>query len=243
MAHDRREKRNVRRKSRRRQSHLAGRRLRKIFVAEKTFEGCGGLAITDEIKVTIAAQACLLLLHRETEYYPGPRVDPRLSGRVRGHDARQRAAASSSRTDQARLGESWIHGAVVLAWDAVAARRRRRSTTGTTSCCTSSRTSSTPKTARWTARPTSARGAHTRLGARARREYEELLEQRRRAQAAADIDPYGATNPAEFFAVVTETFFEKPAQMTQRHPELYAELATFYKQDPASKRLTLAARD
>src|SRR5713101_5757288 len=42
-----------------------------VFLAEKRFEGCGGLAITDEIRVTIAALACLLLLHRETDYFPG----------------------------------------------------------------------------------------------------------------------------------------------------------------------------
>jgi len=42
-----------------------------VFLAEKHFEGCGGLELTDEIKVTIAAQACILLLHRETEFYPG----------------------------------------------------------------------------------------------------------------------------------------------------------------------------
>src|SRR5438552_6416617 len=42
-----------------------------VFLAEKRFEGCGGLAITDEIRVTIAAQACLLLLHRRTDYFPG----------------------------------------------------------------------------------------------------------------------------------------------------------------------------
>ena len=41
-----------------------------IFLAEKRFEGCGGLEMTDEIRLTIAAQACLLLLHRETDYYP-----------------------------------------------------------------------------------------------------------------------------------------------------------------------------
>ena len=47
------------------------------------------------------------------------------------------------------------------------------------------------------------------------------------------LDPYGATNPAEFFAVATELFFERPAAMKQRHPELYAQLAGFYRQDPA----------
>ena len=42
-----------------------------IFLAEKSFEGCGGFAITDEVRVVIAAQACLLLLHRNTDYFPG----------------------------------------------------------------------------------------------------------------------------------------------------------------------------
>jgi Mlc titration factor MtfA (ptsG expression regulator) len=51
----------------------------------------------------------------------------------------------------------------------------------------------------------------------------------------SDIDPYGSTNPAEFFAVVTEMFFEKPRAMSRRHPALYAELAAFYRQDPAAR--------
>jgi Mlc titration factor MtfA (ptsG expression regulator) len=48
------------------------------------------------------------------------------------------------------------------------------------------------------------------------------------------IDQYGATNPAEFFAVVTETFFEKPLQLRTKHPELYLQLQQFYRQDPAA---------
>jgi Mlc titration factor MtfA (ptsG expression regulator) len=48
------------------------------------------------------------------------------------------------------------------------------------------------------------------------------------------IDQYGATNPAEFFAVVTEAFFERPVQLRARHPALYDELQRFYRQDPAS---------
>ncbi|MGH7669387.1 MAG: zinc-dependent peptidase, partial [Gemmatimonadaceae bacterium] len=47
------------------------------------------------------------------------------------------------------------------------------------------------------------------------------------------IDEYGATNPAEFFAVVTETFFEKPRQLKAQYPELYEQLRAFYQQDPA----------
>jgi Mlc titration factor MtfA (ptsG expression regulator) len=80
------------------------------------------------------------------------------------------------------------------------------------------------------------------LGARARytswarvlgKEFDELSA-RIHAGRSGDIDAYGATNPAEFFAVVTEMFFEKPLALRRRHPELYAELAGFYKQDPAA---------
>ena len=49
-----------------------------------------------------------------------------------------------------------------------------------------------------------------------------------------DIDPYGATDPAEFFAVVTEEFFERPEALRRRHPDLYEELRAFYRQDPAA---------
>ena len=61
----------------------------------------------------------------------------------------------------------------------------------------------------------------------------EVLSRRLHAGRSSDIDPYGATNPAEFFAVLTEMFFEKPRALERKHAELYAELAEFYKQDPA----------
>jgi Mlc titration factor MtfA (ptsG expression regulator) len=64
-------------------------------------------------------------------------------------------------------------------------------------------------------------------------EYADLVE-RVHAGRSSDIDAYGATSPAEFFAVTTEMFFEKPVQLRKRHPALYAELAAFYKQDPAA---------
>ena len=48
------------------------------------------------------------------------------------------------------------------------------------------------------------------------------------------LDHYGATNPAEFFAVATESFFEKPVVLRRRHPELYTVLKTYYRLDPAA---------
>jgi Mlc titration factor MtfA (ptsG expression regulator) len=60
----------------------------------------------------------------------------------------------------------------------------------------------------------------------------ELVSATERGQAT-DIRDYAAKNPAEFFAVVTELFFERPAELQARHPELYAQLASFYAMDPA----------
>ena len=68
-------------------------------------------------------------------------------------------------------------------------------------------------------------------------EYKELTE-RVLSGKPSDIDDYGATNPPEFFAVVTEMFFEKPRQLRARHPDLYGVLAEFYHQDPASLSTT-----
>jgi len=89
----------------------------RIFMAEKSFEGCGELTLTDEIKVTIAAQACMLLLNRKVQYYPNLYsilVYP--STYVTGTRPTIRGQA---RQASARLGESRHSGAVVLAWDSV----------------------------------------------------------------------------------------------------------------------------
>ena len=203
-----------------------------IFIGEKRFEGCGGLKITDEIKVTIAAQACMLLLHRRTDYYPGlhyilvyprsyvaPRV-PKLVGGivVEGPDV--------------RLGESWHRGSVVLSWDNV-----RRGTADIHDGhnvvfhefahqldSSGARGDSTPVIQN-----------HSTYIAWARileKDYEKL---RRDVSRNSDtfLDEYGAVNPAEFFAVATECFFEKAKELQELHPDLYNEMKNFYQQDPA----------
>ena len=90
-----------------------------VFLAEKRFEGCGGLSITDEVRVTIAAQACVLLLHRQTDYYPrlvSILVYPSTYLVPGGRGA---ANGLPDEAPQARLGESWARDVVVLAWDSV----------------------------------------------------------------------------------------------------------------------------
>jgi len=205
--------------------------LVRIFVAEKTFEGCGGLLLTDEIKLTIAGQACLLLLHRETDIYPNVDAIVVYPSAYRV-PTRQHDGAVVLEEDQTRLGESWQRGLVVLAWDHVlsgAAEPRDGQNVVLHEFAhqldgESGDMNGTPELharARYTS------WAHV-LGT----EFEELS-RRLHAGRSSDIDPYGATNPAEFFAVLTEMFFEKPHALKRRHAELYAELAEFYKQDPA----------
>ncbi len=104
-----------------------------------------------------------------------------------------------------------------------------------TSSCTSSRTNWMEKTAVWTARPCSTTASATRIWCQvASAEYatlhDDLVHHRK-----TSIDPYGATNPAEFFAVVVEQFFEKPATLERLHPQLYAELSKFFRFDPAER--------
>src|ERR1019366_8039173 len=90
-----------------------------VFLAEKRFEGCGGLEITEEMKVCIAAQACLLLLHREKDYYRSLRSILLYPGTSFAQATRHVGSGVMEERQDRRLGEAWDSGAVVLAWDAV----------------------------------------------------------------------------------------------------------------------------
>jgi Mlc titration factor MtfA (ptsG expression regulator) len=203
-----------------------------IFIAEKRFEGCGGLEVTDEIRVTIAAQACILLLHRETDYYPGLSsilVYPQAYVAPETHYIPGGIVAEGK---EVRLGESWYHGSVVLSWDNV-----RRSAADINDGhnvvfhefahqldSSGGRRDSTPII--------QDQSTYIAWARTLQQDYERL---RREVGQNSDtlLDEYGATNPAEFFAVATECFFEKPKELQRLHPNLYRELKEFYQQDPA----------
>lgn len=204
-----------------------------IFLDEKTFEGCGGLALTDEIRVTIAAQACILLLHRDTDYYPDLASILVYPSTYVVHQTERAPGGVEIEGDQARLGESWTRGVVVLAWDDVL-RGAVDVSDGHNVVLhefahqldqESGDANGSPELPRASMYGTWARV----LGA----DYDALVTEVHRLHHT-DIDPYGATNPAEFFAVVTETFFEKPRQLQRRHPALYEQLRLFYQQDPVA---------
>ena len=207
------------------------RRMIKQFLHQKHFSGAGGLEITDEIRVTIAAEACMLLLNRNSGVYPALRyiiVYPAAfvvdrPGTIAG------GVVSTGR--KGVLGESWINGKVILACDDVL-RCSTNFVDGQNFVLhefahqldsESGSTNGAPVLAGNNCLRTWA----TTLSA----EFEELQRDAWKGRRSL-LDHYGATNPAEFFAVATETFFEKPRQMAKHHAELFEVLKCYYRVDP-----------
>jgi len=210
------------------QQELQG--LIQIFLDEKQFIGCEGLEITNEIRITIAAQACLLLLNRSTQYYPKLETIY-----VYPHAYVAKSVESDGTIviegESVRLGESWTDGPLVLSWDSVigGARNTRdgHNVVLHEFAHQLDQEDGSADGAPILANHNCYRSWATILG----KEYEKLCHRKKRRQRSI-LDKYGAANPAEFFAVATEAFFEKPKQMQKHCPDLYQELKSYYQLDP-----------
>ncbi|MCC5825540.1 M90 family metallopeptidase [Alkalimonas sp.] len=206
-------------------------KLIQLFVAEKDFVGCAGLVIDDEIRVTIAAQACLLLLGRPNDLYPGlrqilvypaafvvPNRQPDGAGIV--HDGAG-----------VLLGESWGQGQVILSW--------QDSLKGAADPFDGHNVVIHEFAHQLDQQKGYANGAPvlgagldlSRWSAVFQQSFARLQQQLNRGQLGV-FDPYAATNPAEFFAVASEVFFEQPHALQQQEPELYQQLQQFYRLNP-----------
>jgi Mlc titration factor MtfA (ptsG expression regulator) len=212
------------------QAELLGHAL--VLLEEKNWEGCGGLVLTDEVRVTIAAEAARLLLGRETEYFPTVRsilvypgtitepLDAHFGHEAAGEDLRHSAGIATGRL-----------GAILLSWDAVQHGSAVHDDASNVVL---------HEFAHELDYQDGAFDGAPRLGSSARyRAWAGALQPEfDQHQAAVEagrktmLDAYGATNPAEFFAVLTETFFERPAKLRAEHPALYEQLRDFYRQDP-----------
>ena len=202
-----------------------------VLLAEKHFEGAGGLALTDEIRVVIAAQAAVLLLHRDTGYFPGLYsiiVYP--AGFVVPVRDVEGGIVTEGTDD--RLGESWSSGVIVLSWDGVR-HGVADSGDGENLVLHEFAHQLDDEGGDADGVPMLARGHDgARWSAVLGEEFERLREADERGEPTL-LDPYGAERPAEFFAVATECFFERSAELEARHPALYAELRRYFRQDPA----------
>ncbi len=213
--------------------------LVQIFIAEKDFEGCSNQEITDEIRVVVASQACLLILNLPHDFYakvnsiliypstvvlPTQRTDIFTRGPL------------IARTETPIVGQAFMHGTVLLVWDVIK---------------------------REAAHP---RGGHNVVYHEfahildmfdGRADGTPLLDNREQYRAWAEVctrvfydlrkkmekgrktflNDYAATNEAEFFAVATEYFFDRPVRMKKKRPELYQVLSKFYRQDTAARQI------
>jgi Mlc titration factor MtfA (ptsG expression regulator) len=208
-----------------------------VFLAEKRFEGLGKppVVITDEVRVTIAAQACILLLHRDTDYYPSMKSILVYPGR---YVAPMKELMGTGMIIEGgmsvRAGESWHRGSVVLSWSDVQA--------GTADACDGQNVVFHEFAHQIDSESGAVEGApalesRTMYQAWARafqREYNALVNDLRWGRPTL-LGAYAATNPAEFFAVATEMFFERPWDLKAKHPELYGQMREFFKQDPAER--------
>jgi len=205
------------------------------FVRDKNFEGIKGLVITEEMKVIVAAQACLLLLAldmgpfpevRSIILYPGTFVP-----KVPGQDGHVRLEPEGEPVPL--LGES-LRGVIVLSWENVQ-QSLGQPGDGHNVVLHEFAHQLDQEDGYVDGIPLLEPPSSTRVWARVLRDrFEEL---RRKTLEGEDdlLSEYGATNRAEFFAVATEAFFEQPVEMRDRYPDLYRELKGFYRQDPAER--------
>ena len=198
-----------------------------IFLEEKDFIGCQGIEIDDEIRVTIAAQACMLIMNRDSTDYEKLRTIYIYPSAYITKQKQMTASGVMVENEGVNLGESWSSGQVVLSWESTKhgamnmkdgqnvvmhefAHQLDQESGSADGCPILDQSTS-----------------YFTWGEVLGEEYNELLERTNKHRKSV-MDNYGATNAAEFFAVATETFFEKPAQMKRKHPELYEELKDYY---------------
>jgi Mlc titration factor MtfA (ptsG expression regulator) len=208
-------------------------RLR-IFIAEKNWEGCGGLQLTEEMQITIAAQACLMTLHLDEDLfdhvqsilvYPRDFVAP---------DRAVPAAGLVLEEDTALLGEAHYRGPVVLSWQEVLAGAREPGAGQNLVFHEFAHQLDMLDGVLDGTPPLETRAQAQRWHRIMTTEFNRLIHASAHGRATL-LDDYGATDEAEFFAVASECFFDQPVEMARRHPELYALLRDYYKQDPASR--------
>jgi Mlc titration factor MtfA (ptsG expression regulator) len=204
-----------------------------VFIEEKTWEGCGGMTITDEVKVTISAQACILLLGIDHDYYGQVKsilVYPSAFALPDG----QMQSDGLVHEGMGAVGQAVMRGPVILAWDDVLAGGRNDH--DGKNVVFHEFAHQLDFHGEWGSR----KGQSATAEERESRQQIMTAEYAQLARAAEDgratlLDKYGATNPTEFFAVATECFFEQPVQMQRLHPQLYEVLQVFYGQDPAKR--------
>lgn len=207
-----------------------------IFLDEKEFIGCAELQISNEIRVTIAGNACILLLKRDKRCFPRFTTiliypDTYVSREVKSD------GLVVVHEESVRAGESWYRGPVVLSWADVM-RGSLNNSDGHNVVLHEFAHKLDEENEIMNGLPVLRDSSHYAEWAEVlTKEFDSLLIRVDRGTNSV-IDAYGAVSPSEFFAVATESFFEKPLLMKNKLPDLYQQFRRFYNLDPAAWRNT-----
>ena len=203
----------------------------RVFVTGKYFEGCNGLEVTEAMKVAIGAQACLLTLHLDGPVYPGVHAILLYPG---AFVARRAGWVKQATVEDSTplAGEAHRAGEVLLAWDQVVAGGADPADGQNVVYHEFAHQLDLEDHAAdgvpLLEQPLTYRGWRRILGSG----YDHLTRRLGRHLDAGALREYGATNPAEFFAVATEAFFERPVALAAEYPELFDLLVRYYRNDP-----------
>lgn len=213
------------------------RALIQVFIAEKYWEGAGGLILTDEIRVTISAQACLLLLGLPHNYYrnvesiivyPSTVVPPeRKPGFFEN-------ALEPVEPSHPIIGQAFRQGPVIIIWDAALQGGRHPESGHNVIYHEFAHKLDMLDGAADGTPPLRDRAEYRDWVVTCSHEYLRLKRDAEHGKRSF-LNTYGATNEAEFFAVATEQFFDQPRLMIKHAPELYRVLKEYYRQDPVSR--------
>jgi Mlc titration factor MtfA (ptsG expression regulator) len=208
------------------------RALALLFLAEKEFSGAHGFRVDDAMRLSIAVQACLPVLELGLDRYAGWSEIVVYAGDFRVPISETDDHGVVHEFDDERAGESWPRGPVVLSWDAAA------HDPGMNVVIHEFAHMLDMANGEANGVPPLHAGMDRRAWAEAfRLAYEGFCDAVDRGKDTW-LDPYAAEAPAEFFAVISEAFFEAPNETRRRYPDVYEQLKQFYRQDPA---LRLAA--
>lgn len=203
----------------------------KIFIEEKNFEGCAGLLVTEEMKVIIAAYACVLLLGLKTNFYPNLYSILIYPTTFIAEAKTELPGGVVAEGQDFRLGETSNSGALVLAWDNVL-HGISNPNDGDNVVFHEFAHQLDGESGTFDGTPNLHQLGQYRPWAKILAKEFKKLKAAHLKRKKTILDTYGATDEAEFFAVVTETFFEKPEKLKAKHPELFHLLSEYYQQDP-----------
>jgi len=212
-----------------------------VLLAEKRFEAAGGFVLDEPTRWLVAAQASLLLLHRNADYFPGVQSIVIYPKAFVTPVRRSLSGGAVLEDTEERAGESWSWGSVILAWDEIEEGLRYGDEDGYNVVLhefahaldrENGSEDGMPKLddavaeQRWASAFTPAF-----------QEIGDLTEGKEDPDTF--LDPYAAESPAEFFAVVVESFFESPTELRDEYPAVYRELSHYFRQDPAQSQSRL----